>query len=133
LKEKTEGKNRDLGNYSDLANYILHPDGAKGTSCVIPRTGEVIHELKIWPKQFEAVVSLHKTHEVRKNDRCFISGDRINLREYDPDTKTYTGQTCLVLITHVTPAGSFGLPNDLCVLSIKVEEWALPNAEFTSE
>ena len=106
---------------------------SRDTSCVVPRTDEVIHDLKIWPRQFEAVVGGQKTHEVRKNDRCFIAGDLINLREYNPDTGIYTGSTCLVLITYVTPAGSFGLPDDLCVLSIKIEKWAMPNADSLND
>lgn len=30
------------------------------------------HEIKIWPSQFDAVVSGHKTFEWRKNDRDYF-------------------------------------------------------------
>jgi len=76
------------------------------------------HELKTWPEPFGAVVTGRKTHEVRKYDRNFIVGDELLLREYDPDTQTYSGRNCLVRVKYVTQGGTFGLPDDLCVMSI---------------
>ena len=38
------------------------------------------HELKIYPKYFEDVISGKKTFEVRKNDRKFNIGDILILR-----------------------------------------------------
>lgn len=51
-----------------------------------------IHELKTWPKYYEAVVSGAKTFEARKNDRNFKEGDLLRLREWDPCTQTYSGR-----------------------------------------
>jgi hypothetical protein len=78
----------------------------------------VEHELKVWPRQFEAVVAGQKMHEVRKFDRDFRVGDVLLLCEYAPQSAKYTGRRARVLITHITRPGTFGLPRDVGVLSI---------------
>jgi len=89
----------------------------------------MIHELKTWPAPFREVVLGHKTHEIRKTDRLFAVGDKLWLREYDPKTESYTGQHCLVQVSYVT-SGEWGIPNDLCVMSIKcVAIWGRPGCE----
>jgi hypothetical protein len=70
----------------------------------------VIHELKSWPQQFEAVAVCRKFHEVRVYDRPFEVGDELLLREWDPETKLYSGRTCRVKVTYITKPGEFGLP-----------------------
>ncbi|NBK09762.1 DUF3850 domain-containing protein [Enterococcus asini] len=60
----------------------------------------MIHELKILPEYFEAVVSGRKRFEIRKNDRGFKVGDNIILREWiDGD---YTGDSYYGVITYLT-------------------------------
>lgn len=41
-----------------------------------------IHNLKIAPEFYEAVIAGDKTFEIRKNDRNFQVGDRIIMAEY---------------------------------------------------
>ena len=79
----------------------------------------MIHELKTWPEPFEAVVSGKKTHELRVNDRPFAVGDVLMLCEYDPLKREYTAMTCNVQITYITHGGAFGLPDNMCVMSIQ--------------
>lgn len=79
----------------------------------------MLHELRTWPKQYRAVVDGQKMHEVRTTiDREFSVGDTLLLREWNPDVEKYTGRSQRVLVTHITAGGTFGLPKDLCVMSI---------------
>lgn len=41
-----------------------------------------VHELKVVPPYFDALVSGGKTFEVRKNDRAYQRGDVLKLREW---------------------------------------------------
>lgn len=43
-----------------------------------------------------------KTFEIRNNDRNFQVGDRIDLLEWNPDTKEYTGREVEGRITYIT-------------------------------
>jgi len=61
----------------------------------------MIHELKIYPQYFRAVLERRKTFEVRKNDRHFEVGDSVCLREYDPFTDKYTGRMWYGDITYI--------------------------------
>lgn len=62
----------------------------------------MIHELKILPLYYRAVVERQKTFEVRKNDRPFAVGDGICLREFDPLTERgFTGRVWYGDITYI--------------------------------
>jgi len=78
-----------------------------------------IHELKSWPEQFEALIHKGKRCEVRRCDRDYQVGDWLLLREWDPENENFTGRQAFREITHIMPPGSFGLPTDLCVLSVR--------------
>lgn len=78
----------------------------------------MIHELKCWTEQFQAVVDGNKTAEWRKNDRDFMPGDVVCLREYMPcGNGAYTGRAIICKITWITTG--FGIPEGWCVLSIQ--------------
>ena len=102
-----------------------------------------VHELKCWPPQFRAIIDRRKTHETRFTDeRDFEVGDVLMLREFEPDIAEgsegdqdliaewvtrgkpgkYTGAAAEVGVTYVAK-GVFGLPPDLCVMSIGLIEW----------
>lgn len=80
----------------------------------------MIHKLKTWPMQFAAVIAGAKTAEYRKDDREFVIGDVLHLREWTPEHETYTGCSCMVAVTHIVRAGHFGVPKGFCVLSIRL-------------
>lgn len=61
----------------------------------------MIHELKTWPRYFNAAEAGVKTFEIRRNDRKFELWDILRLQEYVPETATYTGNTVDVLVTYV--------------------------------
>ena len=82
---------------------------------------EKIHDLKTWPEVWQDTYIGLKTAEFRKNDRDFKRGHFLNLREWSPITKTYSGYTLLAEIRHIVYGGRFGIPEGYCVMSIKLE------------
>lgn len=50
-------------------------------------------EKKTWPEAFEAVLSGKKKYDLRLNDFEIHEGDTLFLREWNPETKTYTGRS----------------------------------------
>ena len=78
-----------------------------------------IHDLKCWPAPFDAIRSGEKRHEVRKFDREFNVGDVLMLSEWCPESRRYTGRMQSAHVTHVTAPGSWGLPDDIGVMSIR--------------
>ena len=84
-----------------------------------------VHHLKSWPTLFEAIVRGDKRHELRRAyDRDFRKGDRLRLREFDPDLQRYTGREQIVEVTFITSAeepcalSDQALHPDYCILSI---------------
>ena len=62
----------------------------------------MIHNLKTWPEYYEQVAIGAKTFEIRRTaDRIFKVGDTLNLQEYDPDEKLYTGRKMRVIVTYI--------------------------------
>ena len=61
-----------------------------------------VHDLKILPLYFNAVIAGNKTFEIRKNDRNFQLKDTLLLREWDPCEEKYTGRRLLKTICYIT-------------------------------
>lgn len=59
------------------------------------------HDLKIWSRFFEAIQDGSKTFEIRKNDRGFLVGDQLLLREWLPDTEEYSGREIRARVTYL--------------------------------
>jgi hypothetical protein len=78
------------------------------------------HALKTWPESFGAVAYGIKRHEVRVNDRGFRVGDFLLLREFWPDVERFTGSAIRVRVTYLSAGGTWGLPAELCVMSIEL-------------
>jgi hypothetical protein len=64
--------------------------------CVECRT----HDLKCWPEFFQAILDGRKTFEVRRNDRGFLQGDQLLLKEWQPGSGEYTGREMLVFVSY---------------------------------
>lgn len=76
------------------------------------------HELKCWPEFFDAIRNEEKTFDVRKgNDRVYHVGDYLNLREYDPNRKAYTGRSQVRGVGYIMHGGPW-LPEDTWVLGL---------------
>jgi hypothetical protein len=78
-----------------------------------------VHELKSWPRFYRPVDARLKTYEVRRDDRGFKVGDRLWLREWDPDEKEYTGDSLVAQITHILTAHE-GLTKGFVCMAITV-------------
>ena len=74
------------------------------------------HELKTWPKYFAAVRSGQKRFEIRRNDRDFKVGDILVLREFDPDSETYTGPVEERQITFLLSEEDYGVIHGFVVI-----------------
>jgi hypothetical protein len=80
---------------------------------------EKVHELKIWPYYFRAIVEGRKKFELRKNDRGgFFAGETLHLREWDPGIKDYTGRETRRRILYVLDGPSHGIEAGYSCLSI---------------
>ena len=81
----------------------------------------MVHELKTWSKYFNLVKSDEKPFELRKNDRGFLAGHELLLREYNPETQTFTGQTLHRRISYLlsgADAEQFGLKPGYCIMGL---------------
>lgn len=58
-------------------------------------------EKKIWPRYFDKITSGEKTFELRLADWECNPGDMLVLREWDPETKQYTGSEIEKKVTYV--------------------------------
>lgn len=66
------------------------------------RDGVKTHLLKILPNYFGKVLNGSKTFEIRNNDRDFKVGEYVELLEYFPDEKKFTGKGVRAIITYIT-------------------------------
>jgi hypothetical protein len=67
-------------------------------------------EKKIWPQYFEKVLSGEKTFELRLADWQCSPGDTLVLREWDPETKQFSGRVIEKKIGYVAKVRPSMLP-----------------------
>jgi hypothetical protein len=81
----------------------------------------MIHQLKVWPTYFDAVADGSKTFELRRDDRGFRAGDVLELREFHPNTETYTGRRLSCIVEYLL-AGTpeLGLLRGFVIMAIRV-------------
>ena len=80
----------------------------------------IVHELKILPVFFDSVAEGEKTFELRRNDRGFLVGDYLKLREWS-ELPGYSGRELLVKVTYMT-VDFVGLEDGYCILGIRRAE-----------
>lgn len=74
------------------------------------------HELKCWPAAFQAIRAGVKSFEVRVDDRGFNVHDIVVLREFDPESQSYTGQSEERSIREITSEDAYGVSHGFVVL-----------------
>ena len=80
------------------------------------------HELKIWPKWFDAVKNGTKTFEIRRDDRGVEVGDQIIFEEFRPGVGEYTGRTTERRVSYISrgdDAEAAGLKEGHCVIGLE--------------
>ena len=58
-------------------------------------------EKKIWPEYFQLILEGKKTYELRLADFECGEGDMLILKEWDPDSKAFTGREVKKKVTYV--------------------------------
>ncbi len=58
-------------------------------------------EKRLWPDGFQRVLDGKKTYELRLGDFKIDEGDILVLREWDPETSSYTGRELERQVGHV--------------------------------
>ena len=86
------------------------------------------HKLKTWPQYFKDTQEGKKTFELRKHDRDFKVGDKLQLLEYDPLTvdknNVYSGKKQKVKVTYIIDGDTddgfkFGLQRGYVIMGIQ--------------
>jgi hypothetical protein len=80
------------------------------------------HELKCWPTSFQGIKRGDKTFEVRLDDRGYAVGDTLNLNEWDPVNKVYSGDKLsreVVWLLRADESEFFGIKYGYVVMSIR--------------
>jgi hypothetical protein len=82
------------------------------------------HDLKCWPRFFDAMRDGRKAFELRKNDRDYKAGDNIILREWVPAKDVggeYTGRELFGRITYIVfPEDHESLREGYCCLAVQL-------------
>ena len=58
-------------------------------------------EKKVWPEYFQEILDGKKTYELRLADFDIQEGDILILKEWDPETKEYSGRAIEKKVTYV--------------------------------
>ncbi|HAP3573132.1 MULTISPECIES: DUF3850 domain-containing protein [Enterococcus] len=106
-----EGKELELANWVNKNETTFEYAWIHGYEV---KEEPTIHELKILPEYFEAVVSGNKRFEIRKNDRNYKKGDILRLNGYQDGQ--YTGDVHVAEITYIT---DYAQQDGYVVLGIK--------------
>lgn len=76
------------------------------------------HELKIYPKYFEDVISGKKKFEIRKNDRKYRVGDILILKEWD--NIKYSGREARAEVIYLIDDKFAGIQPGYVVMGIEL-------------
>jgi hypothetical protein len=72
-----------------------------------------VHELKSHPQYFGPLAKGERHVELRNDDRGYQVRDLLVLREWDPDTESFTGRHRVARVTHIIRGGVEGFSDVL--------------------
>lgn len=75
------------------------------------------HKLKTWPPFFDAIEKGEKNFELRKNDRDFKVGDKLELQEWSEGC--YSGRVITAWISYILSDPAFGTQPGYAVLALQ--------------
>jgi hypothetical protein len=75
------------------------------------------HVLKTIQPHFDELAAGRKTFELRRDDRGFAVGDRLELAEWDTETLSHTGRLILANVTHILRDFP-GIEDGYCIMSL---------------
>ena len=86
-----------------------------------------VHQLKTWPEYFAACLDGSMPFQIRRDDResGFAVGDKLNLREWDPKTREYTGRSVMVRVVSII-RDPFTDLKGFCVMGTCLESRRVP-------
>lgn len=76
-----------------------------------------IHDLKVWPEQYEPLASDDKPFEIRRDDRGYAVGDTLRLREWD-HAAGYSGRETIRGVSFILRGGQFGLAEGFVAMGL---------------
>ena len=79
----------------------------------------IVHEVKSHPEYFQKVKHGFKSFEIRKNDRDYQSNHFLKQREWNPETKKYTGDSVTHRIGYILEGGKFGLEKGYIIMQLE--------------
>lgn len=86
-----------------------------------PQRAPITHELKTWQSYFHALWDGTKTFEIRRDDRHYLPGDFLWLRETDYGSGEHTGRELWRKVTYVLRCEEdLGLMSGFAILSLGV-------------
>lgn len=84
------------------------------------------HKLKIIHDYFNDIMFDNKNFEIRKNDRDYHVGDKLILKEWNPNQSRYTGNEITATVNYIHYGnGEYGLAEGYCVMGLTEIECVL--------
>lgn len=78
------------------------------------------HEIKCWPEFMHDLATGRKSFEVRKNDRDYLVGDMLLIREFNPEKKVYGLKKINAEIIYILKGGQFGIEKGYIVMGLQI-------------
>lgn len=107
-----------IGMCGASANHYGGKEYAYQRAIEIAKCMSKTHELKIYPKYFEAILDGKKTFEIRKDDRDFHVGDNVVLKEWD--NIKYSGREIHTIIKYMLDDAFIGLAEGYVAFSFGI-------------